>query len=158
MFKKSVFAMAGLAVGTLALQAPAHADATVKAGLMTCHEASGWGLVFGSTRELHCVYSGGDKTEKYSGRISKFGVDIGYLHSGIIVWAVLAPTADLAPGALAGDYGGVTAGASYGVGGTANVLVGGSAKSIALQPVSVEGVQGVNLAAGVAAISLKYQR
>ena len=82
-------------------------------------------------------------------------VDIGYVQSAVIVWAVFAPTADVAPGALAGDYGGVTAGASIAVGLGANVLIGGSTKQIALQPLSVEGNQGLNVAAGIASISLK---
>ncbi len=84
-------------------------------------------------------------------------MDIGYLKSGVLVWAVLAPSTDLKAGALAGDYGGVTAGATAGVGGNANVLIGGSTKSISLQPVSVEGDKGINIAAGIAAISLEYQ-
>jgi hypothetical protein len=159
MFRNSILAVAGLALGTLALQAPAHADATVKAGMMTCHVASGWGFVFGSSRDLRCVYTGSNgRTEDYSGKISKFGVDIGYLKSGVLVWAVLAPSTNLTAGALNGDYGGVTAGATAGIGGNANVLIGGSTKSISLQPVSVEGDKGINVAAGIAAISLKYQR
>jgi hypothetical protein len=157
MFRTS--AVAGLALGALALFAPAHAlDATAKIGTMTCHVSSGWGFVFGSTRELRCVFTGGGRTENYSGKISKFGVDIGYQQSGVILWAVLAPTTDLKAGALTGDYGGLTAGAAAGVGGNANVLVGGSTKSISLQPVSIEGDKGINLAVGIAAISLKYQR
>ena len=71
---------------------------------------------------------------------------------------MLAPSTDLKAGALTGDYGGVTAGAAASVGGNANVLIGGSTKSISLQPVSFEGDKGVNLAVGIAAISLKYQR
>jgi hypothetical protein len=148
-----------LALGALALFAPAHAlDATAKIGTMTCHVSSGWGFVFGSTRELRCVFTGGGRTENYSGKISKFGVDIGYQQSGVILWAVLAPTTDLKAGALTGDYGGLTAGAAAGVGGNANVLVGGSTKSISLQPISIEGDKGINLAVGIAAISLQYQR
>ena len=158
MFRKSVLASAGLALGLLALQAPARADATVKAGMLTCHVSSGWGFVFGSTRDLRCVYSGNGRNEDYSGKISKFGVDIGYLKSGVLVWAVLAPSTELKVGALTGDYGGVTAGASAGVGASANALIGGSTKSISLQPVSVEGDKGINLAAGIAAMSLKYHR
>jgi Protein of unknown function (DUF992) len=157
MFRTS--AVAGLALGALALFAPAHAlDATAKIGTMTCHVSSGWGFVFGSTRELRCVFAGGGRTENYSGKISKFGVDIGYQQSGVILWAVLAPTTDLKAGALTGDYGGLTAGAAAGVGGNANVLVGGSTKSISLQPISIEGDKGINLAVGIAAISLQYQR
>lgn len=157
MLKKSAFAVAGLALGVLAATAPARADTTVKTGTLTCHVSSGWGFVFGSTRDLRCVYAGGGKVANYTGKISKFGVDIGYLQSGVIVWAVLAPTTDLAPGSLAGDYGGVTAGASAAVGASANVLVGGSKRSISLQPLSVGGEQGINVAAGIASITLRYR-
>jgi hypothetical protein len=157
MFRTS--AVAGLALGALALFAPAHAlDTTAKIGTMTCHVSSGWGFVFGSTRELRCVFTGGGRTENYDGKISKFGVDIGYQQSGVILWAVFAPSTDLKAGALTGDYGGITAGAAAGVGGNANVLVGGSTKSISLQPISIEGDKGINLAVGIAAISLQYQR
>jgi hypothetical protein len=157
MFRMS--AVAGLALGALALLAPAHAlDTTVKIGTMACHVSSGWGFVFGSTRELRCVFTGGGRIENYDGKISKFGVDIGYQQSGVILWAVFTPSTDLKPGALTGNYGGITAGAAAGVGGNANVLVGGSTKSISLQPLSIEGDKGINLAVGIAAISLQYQR
>jgi hypothetical protein len=157
MFRKSVLAAAGLCLGLLAAQAPAHAaDATVKAGVLSCHVASGWGFVFGSSRDLRCTFTGNGKSAHYNGSISKFGIDVGYEESGVMVWAVLAPSLDLAPGALAGNYGGITAGATAGVGGSANLLVGGSNKSISLQPLSIEGDKGFNLAAGVAAISLKF--
>jgi hypothetical protein len=156
MFRKS--AAAGLALSVLALLAPARAaDTTVKTGTITCHVSSGWGFVFGSSRDLRCVYTGEGRTENYTGKISKFGVDIGYQQSGVILWAVFAPTTDLKAGALTGNYGGVTAGASAGIGGNANVLIGGSTQSITLQPISIEGITGINLAAGIAAISLKYQ-
>ncbi len=156
MLKKTLIATAGLALVALAPQAPAQAAATVRAGLLTCNVASGWSFVFGSSRDLRCTYTnaGGKRVEHYTGTISKFGIDVGYLQSGVIAWAVLAPTTDLAAGALAGDYGGLTAGATTGVGGNANVLIGGSTKAISLQPLSLEGDQGFNVAAGIAAISL----
>jgi hypothetical protein len=129
--------------------------AGVQAGVITCNVSSGWGFIIGSSRDLKCVYSPASRPpEHYNGKISKFGVDIGYQQSAVIVWAVVAPTADLKPGSLAGDYAGVTGGASVGVGAGANVLVGGSNNSIALQPVSIEGSTGLNVAAGIAAISL----
>jgi hypothetical protein len=149
---------AALAVGALALGQPAQAQGGVKAGILSCNVDSGWSFVFGSSRSLNCAYSPKPGVaEHYVGKIAKFGVDIGYLKSAVIVWAVVAPGADVAPGALAGDYGGVTAGASVGVGAGANVLIGGSNKSFALQPVSIEGNSGLNVAAGIAEISLTYQ-
>jgi hypothetical protein len=164
MSRKSVLTIAAgcLALGTLTLGTltpgtPARAAGGVDAGVLTCHVSSGWGFVFGSSKNLNCVYSGGGRSEHYTGEISKFGVDIGYTQSGVIVWGVVAPTTSLAPGALNGEYGGVTGGASVGVGADANVLVGGSARSISLQPLSLEGNKGLNLAAGIGEITLRYQ-
>ncbi len=159
MLRNTILGAAGLALSALAFQAPAQADVTVKTGLLTCHVASGWGFVFGSTRDLNCTYTSvdGKKIGKYKGSISKFGVDIGYLQSGVLAWAVLAPSSNVEPSALAGDYGGLTAGATAGVGAAANLLIGGSNKTISLQPLSVEGNQGFNIAAGIAALSLNYE-
>ncbi|HTZ78655.1 MAG TPA: DUF992 domain-containing protein [Stellaceae bacterium] len=154
---RSALILAAL-VGVLAMPAASRAEGGVKVGILTCNVSSGWGFVFGSSRELNCTYSPGGtgaKVERYAGTISKWGIDIGYQQSAVIVWAVFAPTANVAPGALAGDYGGVTAGASIAVGLGANVLIGGSNQQIALQPLSVEGNQGLNVAAGIAAITLK---
>jgi hypothetical protein len=134
------------------------AKVTVKTGYLTCHEAGGWGFIIGSSHKLHCTYSSnGGRTEYYTGTVSKFGADIGYLKSAVILWAVAAPTTELGPGALAGDYGGAQASVALGVGAGANVLVGGFHKSVTLQPVSVESENGLNVAAGVAAMSLHYQ-
>ena len=159
--KLSLAAAAAVAVvGALAWSAPAPAQQSgVKVGILTCNVSSGWGFVFGSTRDLRCNFSpSSGPSEHYTGRIKKFGVDIGYVTSAVIVWAVLAPTSTVAPGALAGDYVGVTAAASVGVGVGANVLVGGFNKSVTLQPLSIEGNEGLNVAAGIGAISLKHTR
>jgi hypothetical protein len=146
----------GIAAGIGATALPA-AAAGVNAGVLTCNVASGFGFIFGSTRALNCTYSAGPgRATHYTGSISKFGVDIGYVQSAVIVWAVVAPTINLAPGALAGNYVGATASATAGVGVGANVLVGGSGNSIALQPVSIEGNTGLNVAAGIGAITLTY--
>ncbi len=137
--------------------APASGSATVRAGYLTCHVSSGWGFIFGSSRKLNCAYAlQPGYTEYYTGSITKFGADIGYLQSGVIMWAVLAPTTNLGQGALAGHYGGATASAAVGVGAGANVLVGGFKDSLALQPVSIEGQNGLNVAAGVVEMSLKF--
>ena len=96
--------------------------------------------------------------EHYAGSISKWGVDIGYTGKGKLIWAVFAPTSDVRPGAIEGEYAGASAQANVGVGLGANVLIGGLDKSIALQPVSVEGSTGLNVAAGIGQISLKHVR
>jgi len=144
------------AIVAMAFGAPADA-AGVKVGVLTCHVDSGWGFIFGSSKDLRCEFSPSHgHGERYKGRVSKFGVDIGYTAGGIIVWDVVAPTDSMKRGALAGDYAGATASATAGVGVGANVLVGGLDRSIALQPLSVEGNTGLNIAAGIGSISLHY--
>ena len=158
MFRKLAIALA-LTGAMLAVEVPAYAQGGVRVGTLTCSVAGGWGFVFGSSRELRCVFSTGPGQEDhYTGTISRFGVDIGFTRSGVLVWAVFAPTTNLAPGALAGDFGGATAGATVGVGAGANVLIGGSNRTISLQPVSIEGNTGLNVAAGIGAITLRHVR
>lgn len=147
------------AAASLAFAAQAQADTGgVSAGMLTCNVSSGWGFVFGSSKDLNCTYADGShQVARYSGTIKKYGVDVGYQAGGVMVWGVFAPTSNLAPGALAGNYGGVTAGGSVGVGASANALIGGSASTVSLQPVSIAGATGLNVAAGVASINLTYQ-
>jgi len=157
---RSLRLMLGLAAAaSLGMAAQAHADpAGVKVGVLTCNVSSGWGLIFGSSRELNCTFSADSKHfENYVGKISKFGVDIGYEHAAIMAWGVFAPSADVKPGSLAGDYAGATVSASAIVGGGANALVGGSDQHFQLQPLSIEGNVGLNVAAGVANITLVYK-
>ena len=135
---------------------PASAEVSVTAGLLTCNVGSGWGWILGSSRNLSCVYSPtAGVPQRYVGQIKKFGVDIGYVSSAVMEWAVVAPTTDLSPGALTGDYLGATGSASVGFGVGANVLFGGFNRSVALQPVSIEGLEGANVAAGVVEVELK---
>ena len=145
-----------LITGGLALGTPAQAD--VRVGVMTCEVDSGFGYVLGSSRDVHCTFvPAAGLAEHYAGTIAKFGVDIGYVQNAVIVWTVVAPTVAPPPGSLTGSYGGATASATVGVGVGANVLVGGSNTTISLQPVSVEGGTGLNVAGGFAALSLNFQ-
>jgi hypothetical protein len=153
--KRISAAVAAAFGGTLMLAGPASAQARVTVGTLTCNVASGFGFVFGSSRAINCTFAGPrGRYERYVGNISKFGVDIGYTRGGILVWTVIAPTAGLAPGALAGSYVGGTASASVGVGLGAHALIGGFHRSIALQPLSIEANRGLNVAAGIASMTL----
>src|SRR5690349_16902431 len=153
---RNVRLLAAAAAAALSFAGTANAAPQgVKVGTLTCNVASGWGFVFGSSKDLHCTFRPSGRSEHYVGSVSKFGVDIGYTEGGVLVWAVFAPSSDVRPGALQGDYAGATASATVGVGLGANVLIGGLDKSIALQPLSVEGNRGLNVAAGIGAISLK---
>jgi Protein of unknown function (DUF992) len=149
----------GLAAGAWAVVSPAQAQGVgVQAGTLTCNVSSGFGFIFGSSKAINCTYAPvGAPPQHYVGSIDRFGVDIGYTSGGILVWTVLAPTTAPPPGALAGSYGGATAQATAGVGVGANVLVGGSNHTVSLQPLSIQGQTGLNVAAGVAALTLTYQ-
>jgi len=151
------FLVSAALISSLILTMTAHAQTggdRVKVGTLSCHEKSGWGFIFGSSHAVRCTFANGKRVEHYDGTISKFGVDVGYQQSAVLLWEVVAPTDHNGSGALAGHYGGVTAGVALGVGLGANALVGGSATSIGLQPLSIEGETGLNVAAGVAELTL----
>jgi hypothetical protein len=144
---------AGLGVASQANAASSQGSAVL--GNLSCQVASGWGFVFGSSRAVNCTFEGvGGRAERYTGKITKYGVDIGYKSANVMVWTVLAPTNTTKPGVLAGQYGGATASATVGVGVGANALLGGFNHSITLQPLSIEGSTGLNVAAGVAGLTL----
>lgn len=153
--KIRVSLLAGVTMCALSLSAPADALG-IKVGVLTCHVESGWGYVLGSSKDVNCNYHPDHGMDDYyTGSISKFGVDIGYTRSATIIWDVIAPASEPnRPGALAGDYAGATASASIGVGAGAHVLLGGFDRSFALQPVSVEGNSGLDVAAGIGEMSL----
>ena len=155
------FLVGATLIGSLFLSPLVNADtgdARVKIGTLSCNEKSGWGFIFGSSHALHCTFSNGHRVEHYDGSISKFGLDVGYQQSGVLIWEVVAPTDHYGADTLSGHYGGVTAGATVGVGLDANALIGGSTTGIALQPLSIEGDTGLNVAAGVAELTLHTRK
>jgi hypothetical protein len=137
------------------LSVPAMADGGVKVGVLNCDLSAGVGLILGGSQAASCVFQGPNGAETYEGRISEVGLDIGFTDASVMSWLVFAP-GQVNRGALQGTYVGATAEATIAVGLGANVLVGGSESSIALQPVSVDGQAGLNVAAGLAKFSLRY--
>src|SRR5882757_8606180 len=139
------------AIAIAALMAPlAAADAMppVRAGILQCQGGQNIGFVVGSVTSLECVFqSEGRRPEPYIATVRRIGVDLGFTEQTKFSWAVNAPTSRLGRGDLAGNYGGV--------GGGGNFLVGGPANSYALQPLSVQGQTGLNVAAGVAGLELR---
>jgi Protein of unknown function (DUF992) len=128
-----------------------------KVGVLTCKTSASLGLLVGSHQKLRCNFKpdGGGEPEGYVGHVNRLGLDIGVKAGGVMAWGVFAPTNGYHHGALAGKYVGGSGSASLGVGVGANALIGGSHRLIALQPLSVEGQVGVNLALGVAGLSLQ---
>lgn len=154
---KRTAALLAASLMTALLATPASAGA-MRLGVLTCDIEGGAALVIASHKGLDCTFkpSGGGHKERYTGIISKIGVDVGVTHQGSLVWAVLAVTSDYDSGQLAGDYLGATAEASVVAGGGANLLVGGFQRSFSLQPLSVQAQTGVNLALAVTSMRL-YQ-
>jgi hypothetical protein len=147
----------GAAVLSLALSGvPADAQSRVRAGVLECVGHAGASFIIGSVHEFDCVFrADGGGQYPYVGVVRRVGLDLGFQQRIAMAWLVLAPTARVGPGDLAGGYGGVSAGVALGIGAGANILVGGSNNTFALQPVSVAGQTGVNLAAGVASFELR---
>jgi len=137
----------------------AQAHAAVKMGVLTCNVQSGWGYILGSSKAVQCDYvPHKGQSEHYTGTISKLGVDVGYTDRGVLIWEIVAASSNMKPGALEGGYGGLTIGATLGLGASANALLGGFENSVALQPISVEGNKGLDIAAGIGAMNLKFER
>lgn len=144
--------LAGLAAS------PALAKSGVKIGTLTCKVQHVTNVVVYTHQDFACKFepAGSEKPEVYTGEISKIGVDLSIKEDFTIVWAVVAPTENAyAPHALAGTYVGASADAALGVGGGANVLVGGGNDSFTLQPVSVSGVEGAGASIGIEKFTLK---
>ena len=148
-----------LSIAIAALVAPiasANALPPVRAGILQCQGGQNVGFVVGSVTSLECVFqSDGRRPEPYVATVRRIGLDLGITAQTQFTWAVNAPNGRLGRGDLAGNYGGVGANASVGIGGGGNFLVGGPANSYALQPISVQGQTGLNVAAGVAGLELQ---
>ena len=157
------FILAGVAVTMLlASFTGAHAQQPiqrVQVGILECRGAASAGFVVGSVTNLGCVLrADGMPEDRYVATIRKVGLDLGITQETALAWGVYAPVARLGPGDLSGDYAGAQGSASVGVGLGGNVLVGGSANSIALQPLSVQGQVGLNVAAGLESLELRPGR
>lgn len=143
-----------------ALVSAAPAQAQVEAGVLTCRGTGGHSYIVGSFRQLACVFhpSRGGPIFRYQATIQRAGVDLGFTNAERLGWAVFAPTRQIRPNDLEGHYGGVSAGASFVVGGTANALTGGVNHAFALQPLSLQAQRGLNVSAGIADMDLHFIR
>src|SRR5271157_6031539 len=146
---------AALAMTTLAAS-PAPAQSTAQVGTLSCDVSAGVGMILMQKQTMTCLFtpSNGGPPEPYLGRIDEFGVALGAVSQGRLIWGVVAPASGIPRGALSGTYTGVGAQASAGAGVGANVLVGGTGRAFSLQPVSISGQTGLNIAGGVTTVTL----
>jgi hypothetical protein len=146
-------------LGAAAFLASTPAQAAVQAGVLSCRGAPSVGLIVGSVRRFNCTFRPSDRTQRpqsYTATATRIGIDIGVTAASRLAWAVFAPTQVIRPGDLAGNFAGGSASIALGMGAGANALIGGSNNSFALQPLSVEGQVGLNVALGAAGFTLRY--
>jgi len=155
---RNVVCLTAAAALTALIASPAAAQSSIKVGTLTCDVSAGVGMIISQKQTMTCVFdpANGGPPDKYIGRIDQFGLALGAVNQGTLVWGVIAPSSGVPRGALAGTYGGVGAQATAGAGLGANVLVGGTGRSFSLQPLSIQGQTGVNVAAGVTTVTLMH--
>ena len=152
----AVIAMLSTFVAGANAQAPM---TRVQIGILECRGGASIGFIVGSVTNLGCVLrADGMPEDRYIATIRKVGLDLGITAESALAWGVYAPVSRLGPGDLAGNYAGAQGSATLGVGVGGNVLVGGSANSIALQPLSVQGQIGLSVAAGLESLELRPGR
>ncbi|NEU99521.1 DUF992 domain-containing protein [Bradyrhizobium uaiense] len=154
--------LAGAAIATLTAIVGANAQQPsqrVQVGVLECRGGASVGFIVGSVTHLGCVFrANGLPEDRYIATIQKIGIDLGITQESALAWGVYAPVERLGPAALSGNYAGAQGSATLGVGVGGNVLVGGSDNTIALQPLSVQGQVGVNVAAGLESLELRPGR
>lgn len=147
---------ATLAVAVVSATGAAHAATEV--GVLECRGGPRVGLIVGSFQRLDCLYKPKvGAYQRYTASGGRVGLDVGITAKSVVVWGVFAPSDSIAPGALSGTYGGISGDVAVGLGVGGNALIGGSQRSIALQPLSVKGAVGVSLAAGITGVTLRYR-
>lgn len=131
-------------------------NATLEAGTLTCKGQGSVGLILGSQERLVCDFTStlGTMVQRYSGTITRVGLDIGVRGKSVMIWTVFGSTTEIPGEALGGDFAGISADVAAGIGVGANALIGGNEQSIVLQPLSVSGGTGVNIAVGVSGLTL----
>ena len=148
--------LAALALSASVATANAQQPGQVQVGVLECRGGQNVGFVLGSNAHLNCVFqSAGGRAEGYVANIRRFGIDLGFTDNTTVQWAIYAPTTRVPRGGLAGQYGGVGTNASVGVGFGGNFLVGGPNNLYGLQPVSVQGQVGLNVASGIVQLQLE---
>ena len=150
----ALFVLPALIAGPAAAQAPRN---WTQVGMLTCKLNPSIGFVLAGHQSMECSYvpAPNGPAQAYQGAINTVGVDLGITAGGVLGWAVLAPTSGIPAGALSGEYVGASGDLGIGLGAGANVLIGGSGRTVALQPVSLEGSIAVNVALGVSALKLR---
>src|SRR4051794_4977864 len=149
-----ICALFGLTAASVEAQTPA---SWTQIGMLTCKLNPSIGFIVFGHQSMECRFTQSDRfpPQAYEGALNTVGIDLGVSAGGVLGWGVFAPTAGPPPGALAGTYVGATGEIGVGLGAGVNVLVGGSGRSFALQPVSVDGSVAINVTLGLSGLQLR---
>jgi Protein of unknown function (DUF992) len=152
----SALTIAGLASFGARAQAPG--QNWTQSGLLRCKLNPNIGFIIFGHQSMECrfVPSLPGAPQIYDGALNTVGIDVGVIGAGGLAWAVLAPTSAISAGALAGEYVGASGDVALGAGVGTNVLIGGSQRSFALQPVSIEGSVALDVTLALSALQLRY--
>ena len=148
---------------TAMLSSPAGAQNWTQVGTLSCKVDPNIGFIIVGHQPMQCVYNQAPGSlpqvppQSYDGAINTIGLSIGISAGSVLGWAVFAPTTGMPAGALAGEYVGVSGDIGIGLGAGANVLVGGSNRTIALQPLSLQGSVALNVVAGLSSLKLRWR-
>jgi hypothetical protein len=145
-----------------ALSGPANAQAPqpswTQVGALTCTVDPSVGFILVGHQPMQCTYTPSlapAPPQYYDGAINTVGIDIGVSAGSVLAWGVFAPTTGLPQGALSGEYVGASGDLGIGVGAGANILLGGSGRTVALQPLSLQGSLAFNVVLGVSSLKLR---
>ena len=148
-----------VAVSSVAVSAVALAGSTmpqVSAGLLECRGDFATGYGFGSSRKVRCEFRPSmGMNHYYAGTLDRVGLDFGISDQASMLWAVLATSPQVEPGALAGTYVGLSTGFALGPGFSANMLASQDAtRQVTLQPISVSSDSGLSVSIAGASLTL----
>jgi hypothetical protein len=136
----------------------ATAQSWTQVGTLSCRVDPNIGFIIVGHQPMQCAPNAIPQVppQSYDGALNTIGIALGVSTGSVLGWAVFAPTMGVPAGALAGEYVGVSADVGLGLGAGANVLLGGSNRTIALQPLSLQGSTAINVIAGVSSLKLRW--
>jgi hypothetical protein len=128
-------------------------------GSLSCNVGGSTGYVLASRKSLDCVFLNKDGTQsaEYTGTIDKVGVDIGYTKAVHTIWRVYSLGSDRGPTNLGGTYVGEQGTAAAGNQAGGNWIYGGPNAEVGMLASGIVQDAGYNLAAGIAAMTIKLK-
>ena len=137
-----------------------NANSRIYIGSLTCNVGGSTGYILASRKSLDCVFLAKDglQTAQYTGSIDKVGVDIGYTKAVHTIWRVYSLGSDRGPSDLSGTYVGEQGTAAVGSQAGGNWIYGGRNAEVGMLASGVIQDAGYNLAAGIAAMTIKLKQ